>query len=373
MKITTSILSNFFKTSSVICRIERDNISYRELIEFLYQETPPENHNFLNYDYAPHINNIVRFGSGKNNPLLFSIIIPTYNRHELLLKTLNSVISQNNISPAEFEVIIVDNNSKDQTEKEVTNFNNLRDGPDIIYIRLKDNYEGDFARNIGVLYSRGPLIVFTDDDCIVPADWLIEFKRELDADPAIAGVGGFKVPRSTREHLDIYHRFVMWGHFIKPHVRTKNVSLLNRCGSLNANVCYRKDIFKRSGGFNVYFQHIGAREFRIRLHKSKSLLLYEPRMVEHLADFSLITHIKKLLPQSLDRYLLYKLHPDIGLNPSFFYFLKRTIGDIKLIFTNKNRSLLFPKSALDKIQFSFVSIITNFFLWFGKYWMVAFR
>ena len=40
---------NFFKTLRVIYRIERDNISYRELIEFLYEETPPSNYNFLNY------------------------------------------------------------------------------------------------------------------------------------------------------------------------------------------------------------------------------------------------------------------------------------------------------------------------------------
>ena len=91
MKVTIVMLSNFFslreiirrviKTLCVIYRIEQDNISYRELIEFLYGETPPKDHNFLLYNYAPYIENILRFGPNGKNPLLFSVIIPTYNRH----------------------------------------------------------------------------------------------------------------------------------------------------------------------------------------------------------------------------------------------------------------------------------------------------
>ena len=115
---------NFLKTLRVIYRIEQDNISYPELIEFLYGEIPPEDHNFLLYNYAPHIENVLIFGLNEKNPPLFSVIIPTYNRHKLLVKTLNSVISQNNIYRTEFELMIVDNGSKDETEKVVKKFAN---------------------------------------------------------------------------------------------------------------------------------------------------------------------------------------------------------------------------------------------------------
>src|SRR3989344_4791862 len=101
MKVTTVMLSDFFslreitrrviKTLRVIYRIERDNISYSELIEYLYGETPPENYDFLNYDYSPFIESIVKFGFKKNNPPLFSVIIATYNRHEPLLKTISAI------------------------------------------------------------------------------------------------------------------------------------------------------------------------------------------------------------------------------------------------------------------------------------------
>lgn len=360
------MLSDFFKILRILYRVQQDKISYRELIEFLHNETPPEDHNFLRYDYTPYIESVTKFGSVKRAAILFSIIIPTYNRCGLLLKTINAVAEQKGISLDECELIIVDNGSKDGTKEAVESFAK-RQKLRVVYIRLKGNHGADFARNVGVLHSRGRLLAFTDDDCIVPADWLFEFKRELDADSEISGVGGFKIPRSTREHLDIYHRFLMWGHFLQPHIRTKDASIFNHCG-LTANVCYRREVFEKLGGFNLYFKHIGFEEFKIRLRKSMASLLYEPRMVEHFAYFTFGSHVLKLFPQGRDRYLLHKLHPNVWPNPSFLYFLKRTVHTIRAVFTSRKQPPLFIKSLPDIIKFSFLSSVTNFFLWLGKYW-----
>ncbi len=147
--------------------------------------------------------------------------------------------------------------------------------------------------------------------------------------------------------------------------------LNNRCG-LTANVCYRRGTLETLGGFNKYFKRIGFLEFKTRAHKSGLKLLYEPKMVEHFAYFTFRTHVLKLFPQSLSRYLLHRLYPDIWPNPSFLYFLKRTIYDIHHVFTSKKQPPLFNKSLLDIVGFSFLSIITNFSLWFGKYWIIAF-
>ena len=369
MKIITGAPSNFFKTLRLIYRIERDNISYSELIESLYGETPPENHNFLRYDYTPYIKNVVRFGFDKKNTLLFSVIIPTYSRRDLLLKTINAVARQKNISLDKFELVIVDNGSKDETKEVVKNFADQNEQINIIYIKLKRNYGADFARNVAVLNSRGNFLAFTDDDCIVPDNWLIEFKKELEADPEIAGVGGFKIPRSTRKHLDIYHRFLMWRHFLSPHVRTKELSLLrNRCG-LTANVCYRRDIFEKAGGFNLYFKHFGFEEFKIHLHKLGLVLLYEPKMVEHFAYFPFSAHVLKLFAQGWDWHLRHILYPNSWTNPSFLFFFKRTIRNIRIVLTSKEQPPLYTKSFTDMVIFSLLSIITNFSLWFGKYWI----
>ncbi|OGY50669.1 MAG: hypothetical protein A3B89_03100 [Candidatus Buchananbacteria bacterium RIFCSPHIGHO2_02_FULL_40_13] len=363
------MLSKLRKIFNILYRIEQDSVSYRELIEFFYGETPPVDHNFLNYNYAPHTSKIIKYGRSAKTKPLFSVIIPTYNRSELLLKTLNSVISQNNISPAEFELVIVDNGSKDKTEKTVESFAYQNGKTSIVYVKLKRNYGADFARNVAALESWGKFLAFTDDDCIVPPDWLFWFKREFDTNPEIAGVGGFKVPRSTRERLDIYHRFLMWEQFRNPHIRTKVSSAFrNRCG-LTANVCYRRDVFEKLGGFNLYFKHIGFREFQNRVHKSGIKLLYEPKMVEHFAYFPFSTHVLKLFVQGWDWYLQHVLYPNSWPNPSFLFLFKRTIRGIRTVLTSEKQLPLYNKSFSDIVIFSFLSIITNFSLWFGKYWI----
>ncbi|MDO8574950.1 MAG: glycosyltransferase family A protein, partial [bacterium] len=234
MKVTTKILSDFLKKTQFLYRVQQNRISYKELIEFMYKETPPENHNFLIYNYTPYIEKVKKSGLDEKKSPLFSVIIATYNRRELLKKALEAIARQKEISAKDMEIVIADNGSIDKTEEMIANFQ--KNGISIVYIQLKKNYGADLARNIAVLNSRGSFLAFTDDDCIVPPDWLIEFKKELEADPKIAGVGGFKEPRPIKNHLDIYHRFLMWKHFYSPHIRTKEFDLSrNHCG-LTANV-----------------------------------------------------------------------------------------------------------------------------------------
>jgi glycosyltransferase involved in cell wall biosynthesis len=96
------------------------------------------------------------------NNILFSIIVPTYNRAHLILVTLNSIKSQNFI---DFELIIVDDGSTDNTKKNVENFifehklNNF-------YYYYKINEERGAARNYGIKKARGKWITFLDSDDI---------------------------------------------------------------------------------------------------------------------------------------------------------------------------------------------------------------
>lgn len=349
-------------------RITRDNISYRELIEFLYGETPPENHNFLNYDYAPHIENIARMGFNKKNPPLFSVIIPTYSRSGLLLKTINAIAKQKDISSDEFELVMVDNGSKDKTEEAVESFAYKNRQMSIVYVRLKKNYGADFARNVGVLQSRGRLLAFTDDDCLVPKDWLSRFKQVLDSHPEVIGAGGWKEPYSVNGNLDLYHRFAFWTHKFFPSP-PKNTSYSLRSG-YTANFCCRQESFKKIGGFNLYFQHIGFYDFPVRVYKSGLSLMYEPRMVKHRALFSFKDFFRKSLIMGLDLYLLHLLHPNIWKNISFFSFLKRATREAREILFGTKDQLIFRKTLSDIIGFLFLSIVSSFCFWFGKYWVL---
>jgi glycosyltransferase involved in cell wall biosynthesis len=91
--------------------------------------------------------------------MLFSIVIPTYNRADLLPFTLESILEQTFF---DFEVVVVDDGSKDNTEKIMVPY--LAD-PRIRYFKI-DNSERGAARNFGVSVSKGEYITFLDSDDI---------------------------------------------------------------------------------------------------------------------------------------------------------------------------------------------------------------
>lgn len=90
--------------------------------------------------------------------LFFSIIIPTYNRASFIAKTIQSVLNQ---TYTNFEVIVVDDGSTDNTEKVVKSIKDER----IKYYK-KENAERGAARNCGIKLAKGDYITFLDSDDI---------------------------------------------------------------------------------------------------------------------------------------------------------------------------------------------------------------
>lgn len=87
---------------------------------------------------------------------LISVVIPTYNRAEQVVKAVNSVLSQ---SYENFEVLICDDGSTDDTKEAVESINDKR----IIYLKQENKGPGA-ARNLGLRSAKGELIAFLDSD-----------------------------------------------------------------------------------------------------------------------------------------------------------------------------------------------------------------
>ncbi|MEO5357367.1 MAG: glycosyltransferase [Nitrospirae bacterium YQR-1] len=104
------------------------------------------------------------------NPLI-SIVIPTYNRGELIKETLESVLSQ---TYQNFEVIIVDDYSEDATESIVKNFKENR----IRFLHSEVRHVIAASRNQGIRAAKGELIAFVDSDDLWFSDKL---EKQLDA------------------------------------------------------------------------------------------------------------------------------------------------------------------------------------------------
>jgi glycosyltransferase involved in cell wall biosynthesis len=86
-----------------------------------------------------------------------SVIIPTYNREHVLLRAVDSVLCQ---TYQDFEIIIVDDASTDDTERLVNSF----EDPRIHYLKHQKNQYAAGARNTGLGSASGEFIAFLDSD-----------------------------------------------------------------------------------------------------------------------------------------------------------------------------------------------------------------
>ncbi len=92
----------------------------------------------------------------ENSPTV-SVVIPTYNRAHLVGRAIQSVLNQ---TYHDFEIIIVDDGSIDNTEDVVKSLND----PSIRYTRHDQNRGGSAARNTGIKMARGEYVAFQDSD-----------------------------------------------------------------------------------------------------------------------------------------------------------------------------------------------------------------
>lgn len=113
-----------------------------------------------------------------------SIIIPTYNRD--LKGTLNSIKAQT-YPKSNFEILIVDDGSETSASHLIKEY--LGYGLNIIYLRQKRRGPAQ-ARNLGLEKSRGEIICFTDDDCILASDWIEKIFHLHKDNPQVLALGG---------------------------------------------------------------------------------------------------------------------------------------------------------------------------------------
>lgn len=86
-----------------------------------------------------------------------SVVIPTFNREKTIIKSINSVLNQ---TYKNIEVIVVDDYSTDNTEKEIKKIKDKR----LKYFKLPENKGASYARNYGIEKSSGKYISFQDSD-----------------------------------------------------------------------------------------------------------------------------------------------------------------------------------------------------------------
>lgn len=99
-----------------------------------------------------------------------SVIIPTYNRASILKKCLNA-LSDQTFGKENFEAIVADDGSSDQTSEIVKEFRTRI--PNLIYLKQKKQGQG-IARNSGIKHASGKIVILIGDDILVTPNFLVE-------------------------------------------------------------------------------------------------------------------------------------------------------------------------------------------------------
>jgi glycosyltransferase involved in cell wall biosynthesis len=211
-----------------------------------------------------------------------SVVIPTYNRASRLESTIESVLHQ---EFEDFEVIVVDDASTDDTEEVVSGF----DDPRVAYVAHERNMGGSAARNTGIEASTGTYIAFLDDD----DEWLPGKLREqvdcLESRSAewVAAYCNYEVVRESDSLVNYLPSFVVdrWpGAGSKPRLEggeeliyTLLARQLPHGGS--STLMVRRDVVDRIGGFDPDFPRHQDHEFLIRVLKEGKLAYVDEILV----------------------------------------------------------------------------------------------
>ena len=123
--------------------------------------------------------------SGHNVRL--SVVIPTRNRSALLTRSIQTLLEQD-FSSAEYEIVVVDDGSTDNTKAVVESFIDGRE-PEVTYVAT-DGSGINRARNMGVDLARAELIAFVDDDIEAPMTWASAVVAAGDRRPDAGCYGG---------------------------------------------------------------------------------------------------------------------------------------------------------------------------------------
>ena len=174
-----------------------------------------------------------------------SVIIPTYNRCESLIDTINSFQNQSYLKDS-YEIIIVDNNSTDNTRKIVEKLIN-DSSTDITYI-FEKRQGVHYARNNAAKKAKYDILYFTDDDIIADPNILEEIVKPFKY-PDVATAGGRVYPKWAHTPPDWILKYFN-NYWLSLLDYGNEPKILTRPEIDSCHQAIRKDLLIELGGFH---------------------------------------------------------------------------------------------------------------------------
>lgn len=235
------------------------------------------------------------FNSGT---VLFSVLMPTYNRGRFINTAVASVLSQ--LKDCE-EVIVVDDGSTDNTSEIMGNYKT--DGR-IRYI-VKEHSNAPDTRNRAVAEAKHPWLLWLDSDDILAPDAVFHYKSLMSAFPDVDVLYGNLEPFGMLRDNE-QQRMVFRDYYHKREMLLQDLFFDNRIP--NPGVLVKKEIYRTYGGYNIQFNRLHDYEFWIRTaphinvkHCRKTVCKWRWHQ-ENMSSGSVVTD-KKYNRMIVDKYL----------------------------------------------------------------------
>ena len=237
-----------------------------------------------------------------------SVIIPTYNRADLLSQSLESLVGQS-LPKDQFEVIVIDDGSSDNTSDVCRNFSQRLP---LRYYRQK-NSGISAAKNMGVFASCGPILLFFDDDDVADPDLLTEHIRTHSLHPeeniAVLGYTTWHPSLKISRVMDFVTNI---GHFLFSYSNLKDGQELDFTYFWGGRSSCKKSLLVRHGVFNQLFR-FGSEDIELgyRLSKLGLKVIYNRSAKSFMIrPLTYEQFCQRCVKQGKSQYHFSKMHPD---------------------------------------------------------------
>lgn len=252
--------------------------------------------------------------------MLFSIIIPVYNRIDEINELLESLLAQ---SERNFEVIIVEDGSTQPCHDTAEAARSK--GLDIKYF-FKDNEGRSIARNYGMEHARGDYFVFFDSDCVIPPDYFRNLAEAL-ANTPLDCFGGPDAAHSSFSDTQKAINYSMTSFLTTGGIRGGKVSL-EKFVPRTFNMGFSRKVYDRVGGFREMFSEDIDMSTRIRKEGFSIGLIQNPVWHKRRVDFA--KFFRQVYVFGMSRITLQLLYPG-SLKPVHMLPAAFVIGSLALI------------------------------------------
>ncbi len=298
--------------------------------------------------------------------IFVSVIVPVYNAQNNIDLCIRSLLEQD-YPKDRYEVIIVDNNSKDKTKEIINKY-------DVKYV-LEDGIQSSYAaRNKGIKEAVGGILAFTDSDCIADQNWIEKGVRAFH-DDKIGGIGGKVCSYMPKNYIERYQakKDVMGQEKLLTQDKIeKKLGKITTC-----NAFYRRKVFNIIGLFEPTIISGGDHDLSLRMQTQTdySIAYNSEAIVYHKHRTSLKDFWKQYYKYGLGRIFLAKRYKsDVFMRRTELGYLRQIYGELRsyvphLIYFFKNMVVFIVYKKLEdkeKVIDNILYIVARFACFSGQ-------